>query len=174
MLHLLDTDVVSNLRKRSPNQALLTWLNDTPPEQVRIPLVVVFEIQRGIETLRQDGKLILVDEIEGWLERLLDASGPDGVICPGVDDVRLQARMFAKPALRNFILPEPRSTKLKFGGDIIIAATAITNQAAIVSFNADDYLQIHTYFPLLGGLYHPGRSEWVINPTPLSGQSGQC
>ena len=174
MLYLLDTDVVSNLRKRNPSQELLSWLNGTPPEQVRIPLVVIFEIQRGIETLRQDGKQSLAAEIEAWLERLLDASGADGLISPGVDDVRLQARMFSAPALRNFLLPGPRSSKPKFGGDIIIAAMAITSQAAIVSFNVDDYLQINTHFPLVGGLFHPGRNEWSIKPTSLTGQVGLC
>jgi predicted nucleic acid-binding protein len=164
MVYFLDTDVVSNLRRQTPNRQLLDWLGITPKEDVRIPLVVIFEIQRGIETLRQEGKQVPTAEIETWLERLLDAAGYDGIVCPAVDDVRQQARMFAAPALRNFLLPQPRSTKLKFGGDVIVAAMAIVHRATIVSFDVDDYRQIHDHFPL-PGLFHPGRNEWVIEPT---------
>ena len=163
MLHLLDTDVVSNLRKQTPNAQLIAWLKETPQEDFAIPLVVVFEIQRGVETLRLEGKAELADQIEAWLNQMLDAAGVDGVLCPGVDVVRLQAGMFADPALRNFLLPNPGSPKPKFGGDIIIAAMAIVYQAAIVSFNVDDYLQIHQRYPL-PGLFHPGRREWVLKP----------
>ena len=164
MAYFLDTDVVSNLRRLSPNRRLRDWLAATPKEEIHIPLVVIFEIQRGIETLRQEGKQVPAAEIETWLEGLLDAAGPDGVVCPTVDDIRQQARMFAAPALRNFLLPQPRSTKLKFGGDVIVAAMAIVHRATIVSFNIDDYRQIHDHFPL-PGLFHPGRNEWVIEPT---------
>ncbi len=167
MPYFLDTDVVSNLRRQSPNRQLLDWLGATPKDDIRIPLVVIFEIQRGIETLLLDGKQAPAAEIESWLDRLLDAAGADGIVCPGVEDVRQQARMFAAPALRNFLLPQPRSTKLKFGGDVIVAAMAIVHRAAIVSFNVDDYRQIHAHFPL-PGLFHPGRNAWDIEPTEPS------
>jgi len=39
---------------------------------------------------RQEGKHIPTAEIETWLERLLDAAGPDGIVCPAVDDVRMR------------------------------------------------------------------------------------
>ena len=167
MLYFLDTDVVSNLRRQSPNRQLLDWLGATPKEEIRIPLVVIFEIQRGIETLRLEGKQAPAAEIESWLGRLLDAAGIDGIACPGVEEVRQQAKMFAAPALRNFLMPQPRSTKLKFGGDVIVAAMAIVHRATIVSFNVDDYRLIHDHYPL-PGLFHPGLNEWVIEPTESS------
>ena len=147
---------------------MLDWLGVTPKEDIRIPLVVIFEIQRGIETLRMDGKQAPAAEIESWLDRLLDAAGVDGIVCPGVDDVRQQVRMFAAPTLRNFLMPQPRSIKLKFGGDVIVAAMGIVHRATIVSFNVDDYRQINDHFPL-PGLFHPGRNEWVIAPTDSPG-----
>jgi toxin FitB len=162
MLHVLDTDVVSNLRKQTPNARLLDWLGRTPQEEVGIPLVAVFEIQTGIEGLRLAGKNGKADEIEHWLEALLQARG-DFLITPDADVVRLQARMFSTPALRNFLWPDPRSTKLKLGADLIVAATAIIRGAAVVSFNLSDYEQIHAHFPI-PGLYQPGSGEWVIKP----------
>ena len=169
MIYFLDTDVVSNLRRQTPNRPLLDWLEAIPKEDIVIPLVVIFEIQRGIETLRQEGKQAPAAEIESWLGHLLDAAGPDGIVCPGVDDVRQQARMFAAPSLRNFLLPQPRSPKLKFGADLIIAAMAIVHRAVIVSFNVDDYRQIHDHFPL-PGLFHPGRNAWIIDPSDQPGR----
>jgi predicted nucleic acid-binding protein len=162
MLHVLDTDVVSNLRKQTPNSRLLDWLRRTPEEDVGIPFVAIFEIQMGIERLRLEGKGAQADEIEGWLDGLLQARG-DYLIVPGIDVARLQARIFSCPALRNFLRPDPKSTRLKFGGDLIIAATAIVHEAVVVSFNVSDYEQIHPHFPL-PGLYHPGRDEWVVKP----------
>src|SRR3546814_7221341 len=82
MLYVLDTDVVSNLRKQHPNPKLLTWLDKIPPEDTGIPVVTVFEIQLGIEGLRLQGKVGNADEIEGWLEGLLEANG-DYIIVPG-------------------------------------------------------------------------------------------
>ena len=90
MVYFLDTDVVINLRRQTPNRQLLDWLGITPKEEVRNQFVVIFEIQRGIETLHQEGKHIPTAEIETWLERLLDAAGPDGIVCPAVDDVRMR------------------------------------------------------------------------------------
>jgi predicted nucleic acid-binding protein len=162
MLHILDTDVVSNLRKQSPSPKLLEWLARTPPEDVGIPLVVVFEIQFGIEGLRLEGKDAKADEIEGWLDDVLRARG-DYLIFPDTEIARLQARMFTTPRLRSFVSQDPKSTKLKLGADLIVAATAIVCEAAVVSFNVSDYQQIDEHFSL-PGLYHPGRDEWLIVP----------
>lgn len=162
MLYVLDTDVVSNLRKQHPNPKLLAWLDQVPPEDIGIPLVVVFEIQLGIEGLRHEGKVDKAEEIGGWLKGLLEANG-NYIIFPGVDVVGLQARMFSTPALRAFLMPEPKSTKLKFGADLIVAATAIVHEGVVVTFNVSDYERIHCHFPL-PGLYHPGRDEWIIVP----------
>jgi predicted nucleic acid-binding protein len=160
MRYLLDTDVVSNLRKQTPNARLLDWLGRTAEDDVGIPLVAVFEIQMGIEVLRREGKGGKADEIEAWLDGLLQARG-DYLVAPDAEMVRLQARMFSAPALRNFLHPAPRSPKLKFGADLIVAATAIVRGAVVVSFNVSDYAQIDAHFPL-PGLYHPGRDEWVV------------
>lgn len=162
MLHLLDTDVVSNLRKLEPNPLLLRWLADTPLESLCIPLVVIFEIQMGVEKLRREGKAELADDIERWLDDLVHAMG-ENILVPGTDVIRLQARMFAEPGLRHFLAAAPNSPKLKFGADLTIAAMAIVHEMPVVTFNIADYEAIHRLYPL-PGLFHPGRGEWVIAP----------
>jgi hypothetical protein len=163
-LYILDTDVVSELRKRSPHPDLLDWLKQTDPQQLGIPLSVIFEIQSGIEGLRANEATGKADEIEAWLGRLLKQYG-EHVINPNVDVARLQARMFSTPALKNFLWPNPNSTKPKFGIDLIIAATAVVFDGVVVTFNVSDYHEVHKYFPL-PGLFNPKDSEWVI---PASG-----
>src|SRR3546814_20401625 len=91
MLYVLDTDVVSNLRKQHPNPTLLTWLDKIPPEDTGIPVVTVFEIQLGIEGRRIQVKVGNADENEGWLAGLLEAH-EDEILFPGVALVRLKAR----------------------------------------------------------------------------------
>ncbi len=170
-LFLLDTDVVSNLRKPKPHPRLVAWMTGDQGD-IRIPLPVIFEVQSGIERLRRDKDAARADEIETWLERLLAASMPDGIVCPDVDDARLQTKMFGFPALRNFLVPDPDSKKLKFGCDITIAAMAIVRQAVIVSFDGG-YMAIHEHFAL-PGLFDPGRGEWLIGAPAAECQPGEC
>jgi hypothetical protein len=67
--------------------------------------------------------------------------------------------MFATPALRDFILPDPRMAKPKSGADLMIAATAIVHAAAV----ATNFAAIHRQFPL-PGVYKPFTDEWVVAP----------
>jgi predicted nucleic acid-binding protein len=48
---LLDTNVVSALMKREPEQAVLEWLNGQPPESIWISSITVFEVRFGLEIL---------------------------------------------------------------------------------------------------------------------------
>ncbi len=160
-LFIIDTDVVSELRKRSPHPHLLDWLKQIEPQQVGIPLSVIFEIQNGIEGLRTNGRVEKADEIDAWLGRLLKLYG-EHVIAPNIDVARLQARMFSTPRLKNFLWPSPNSTKPKFGIDLIVAATAIVFDGAVVTFNVKDYQAVHKHFPL-PGLFNPKDGEWVIS-----------
>jgi predicted nucleic acid-binding protein len=50
---LLDTNVLSALMRREPDQAVLTWLDDQPTESVWTTTITVFEIRTGIELLEQ-------------------------------------------------------------------------------------------------------------------------
>jgi predicted nucleic acid-binding protein len=169
MQFILDTDVFSNLSKQKPNETLLQWIAATPAEDLRIPLSAIFELFMGIEGLIKEKKNNKAEELEVWLDGLL-RSYNDQIDNPDIAIARLQARMFAAPVLRNFLQQNPNSTKLKFGVDLIVAATAIVRGAAVVSFNVSDYESIHQYFPL-PGLYHPGRDEWIIAYDPASSYS---
>lgn len=66
---LLDTNVVSELRKRRPHGAVLEWISATAADDLVIPAVVLAELQSGVELTRRNdsGKAL---EIEAWIERI--------------------------------------------------------------------------------------------------------
>jgi predicted nucleic acid-binding protein len=69
---LLDTNVVSELRKPKPHGAVVAWLNGLRDEQLFLSAVTLGELQAGIERTRaQDAAKAL--EIESWVDQLADS-----------------------------------------------------------------------------------------------------
>lgn len=48
---LLDTNVVSALMRREPDEVVVAWLDDQPPESVWTTAVTVFEMRFGLEIM---------------------------------------------------------------------------------------------------------------------------
>jgi toxin FitB len=70
--YLLDTNVVSELRKLRPHGGVVAWLKKQGDEQLFISAVTLAELQAGVErTRRQDPEKAA--EIETWVDQL-DAS----------------------------------------------------------------------------------------------------
>jgi toxin FitB len=66
-MYLLDTNVISELRKSKPHGAVLTWINQIQETDLHLAAVTIGEIQAGIEISRErDPKKAL--EIERWLD----------------------------------------------------------------------------------------------------------
>ena len=70
MNYLLDTNVVSELRKPRPHGAVVAWRRSVPVSQIAIPAVVLAEAQAGVElTRKQDpGKAA---QLEAWIDNLM-------------------------------------------------------------------------------------------------------
>jgi hypothetical protein len=66
-MYLIDTNVVSELRKPKPHGAVLAWFDAIEDTQLHLSAVTIGEIQVGIELTREqdEGKAL---EIEAWLE----------------------------------------------------------------------------------------------------------
>jgi hypothetical protein len=64
--YLLDTNVVSELRKRKPHGAVLAWLDTLRPEQIFLSAVTIGELQAGAELTRKNDTAKAA-EIESWL-----------------------------------------------------------------------------------------------------------
>jgi len=70
MTFLLDTNVVSELRRARPHGAVLAWRRSLPIHQLAIPGIVIAEIQAGIEITRTQDPA-KASELENWLDSLM-------------------------------------------------------------------------------------------------------
>ena len=64
--YLLDTNVVSELRKRKPHGAVLAWMGTLRPEQIFLSAVTIGELQAGAELTRKNDPA-KATEIKNWL-----------------------------------------------------------------------------------------------------------
>ncbi|MDP4300298.1 type II toxin-antitoxin system VapC family toxin [Leptothrix discophora] len=70
--YLLDTNVVSELRKPRPHGGVLAWLQTLDNAQLHLSAVTLGEIQAGIEITREQDPEKAA-EIEAWLEQVAGA-----------------------------------------------------------------------------------------------------
>ncbi len=121
-MFLLDTNVVSELRKAKPHGGVLAWLNAIPESNLFISAVTVGEIQRGIELTRdQDPTKAL--EISDWADRL---AGTRNILPMDAQTFRVWARLMHHQSDALF-------------EDAMIAATALVHQLTVVTRNTRDF-----------------------------------
>jgi predicted nucleic acid-binding protein len=70
MTYLLDTNVVSELRKKSPNPGVVAWLKSVRSAQLYLSVLVVGELRQGVERLatRDPRQAAALDD---WWQRLV-------------------------------------------------------------------------------------------------------
>jgi toxin FitB len=69
-MYLVDTNVISELRRRKPHGAVQAWFTSVAPKNIQIPAVAAGELQDGVELTRSQDPAKAV-EIERWIERIL-------------------------------------------------------------------------------------------------------
>lgn len=69
MTYLLDTNVISEIRKRSPDPRVLAWFDSLAPAEIFISALTIGEIRQVIERLRRKdpGQ---AEPLERWLQGL--------------------------------------------------------------------------------------------------------
>ena len=69
-MYLLDTNVVSELRRPNPHPLVVDWIRGIPDEHLYLSAVTIGEIQAGIELTReQDARK--AKGLETWLNQVL-------------------------------------------------------------------------------------------------------
>lgn len=123
-MYLLDTNVVSELRRARPHGAVLEWLSRVPEISLFVAAVTIGEIQAGIEITRQRDEE-RASELEKWTESIL---GTYEFVPMNTVAFREWARlMHGKP--------------MHLTMDAMIAATAIVNGLTVATRNVRDFEQ---------------------------------
>jgi predicted nucleic acid-binding protein len=158
---ILDTDILSELRRRRPNPAVLRWLAAVAWDQLATTALTVMEIRYGIEIVRPTSATTAT-AIEEWLTGLIEAGEPQ-ILPLDTSAAQILGRMYATPALRTFFTTSPTARQAKTGADLAIAAIAFSQAAVVATNNVGDFLLIHRHFAL-PGLFNPLSGEWSVPP----------
>jgi len=122
MAFLLDTNVVSELRRPRPHGGVLAWLATVDDADLHLASVTVGEIQAGIELSReQDARK--AEEIEQWLNRVCDT---------------FRILPMDGPAFRCWARLMHRQSDTLYE-DAMIAAIAKVHQLTVLTRNVSDF-----------------------------------
>jgi predicted nucleic acid-binding protein len=124
-MYLLDTNVVSELRRAKPHGAVLAWLTSVADADLHLCAVTIGEIQSGIEITREQDAA-KAGEIEAWLEQVAETFN---VLAMDARAFRCWARLMHRRPDR---LIE----------DAVVAATAIVHNLTVVTSNVGDFDQL--------------------------------
>jgi toxin FitB len=122
VVFLLDTNVVSELRRPRPHGAVLAWLRGVPDTDLHLSAVTLGELQAGVEITREQDPAKAA-EIEVWIERVAETYN---MVPMDVRTFRSWARLMHR-----------RSDELI--EDAMIAATAEVHNLTVVTRNVRDF-----------------------------------
>jgi predicted nucleic acid-binding protein len=122
-LYLLDTDIVSELRKPRRNANVTAWVEPIAPADLYFSLITVVEIERGIEQQRHNDPVFARD-LATWLDAISRLYG-ERVLPLTINIAVRWGRLAAQIGNTNL--------------DLGIAATALEHGLTIVTRNIAHY-----------------------------------
>lgn len=121
-MFLVDTNIVSELRRARPHGAVLAWLEAQDDADLHLSAVTLGEIQSGIEITRmQDPRRAA--ELEAWAD---EVAAVWNILPIDAPIFRLWAKLMHRQSDHLY-------------EDALIAATALTHDLTVVTRNVDDF-----------------------------------
>ena len=132
---LLDTNVVSELRRPRPDIRVVRFVSSQPLHLLYVSVVTLAEIRFGIELVKDVSRRL---ELAEWLANKLRPMFDDRIL-EITEDIMLKWRLLVEEGRKSgHTYPQP---------DVIIAATALHHGLTLVSRNTSDHER--TGVPLL-------------------------
>jgi predicted nucleic acid-binding protein len=123
-MYLLDTNVVSELRKTHADQRVKAWAGGVPPANLFLSAITVLEIETGVLQIeRRDKKQGAA--LRHWL---------DGQVLPAFAERVLPVDVAVALQCARLHVPNRMAD-----GDALIAATALVHGLIVVTRNTDDF-----------------------------------
>ena len=130
-MFLLDTNVVSELRKRKCDPAVAKWFDKVPDSELYLSVITVTEIEKGIERQRTLDP-VFAGQLIDWLDRILRTFG-DRILPMTINVARRWGKLSAQIGNKEL--------------DLAIAATALEHGLTVVTGNVKHFQ--HTGVTLL-------------------------
>jgi len=122
--YLLDTNVLSETRKRQPATGVASWIATAPPDRMHVSVLTLGEIEQGIARVRGRGDRRQAAALEDWLRDV--ESGFEGRVLP------VTLTIAAAWGRQQYAQPLPVI-------DALIAATARVHGMTVVTINVKDF-----------------------------------
>ena len=137
MTYLIDTNVLSETRKRQPAQEVTDWIAATPADRLHVSVLSLGEIEQGIARIRARGDRQQASALERWLRDVED----------GFADRVLPVTLSVATAWGRYQYDQPLPVV-----DALIAATARVHGMTVVTRNIKDFERagIQTVNPFTG------------------------
>jgi toxin FitB len=122
-MFLLDTVIISELRKKRPDAGVLRWISGQQDSQLFLSVVTLGEIERGIEKQRGVAPEF-AEELATWVEHLTSLYA-DRILPITPNIARVWGRLSARIGNE--------------GADLLIAATGLSHGLTVVTRNTSHF-----------------------------------
>ena len=122
-MYLLDTNVISAVRRPDRAPQVAAWLRGKPESVLFLSVITLGEIERGIRAQERQNPAFAAD-LRAWMDRTVRLFS-DRLLPFGAEEARIWGRLSQDIG--------------HDGADLMIAATALANGATVVTGNVEDF-----------------------------------